>query len=147
MTDPRPKLLIVDDTPANIHFLAEGLAEAYELRAALCGEDALQAVAEDLPDLILLDGNLPGLSGFEVCRRLKEAPATRPIPVIFVTGRDEEEDELEGLQAGAADYITRPFSLAILRCRVQTHLELKRHRELLASLSPAGPSNEEGVCK
>ncbi len=128
---PRPRILIVDDTPTNITLLVQTLADEYEVRAAIHGDDALEAVAEETPDLILLDINMPGMDGHEVCRRLKADPGTQSIPIIFLTGRDEEEDELKGLSLGAVDYLTRPLSIPILRARLRTHLELKRSRDII----------------
>jgi diguanylate cyclase (GGDEF)-like protein len=128
-------LLVVDDMPANIHLLATALMDDYEILVATSGEDALELIQDRLPDLILLDVIMPGLSGHDVCRRLKEDPRTQGIPVIFITGQNEESDELEGLELGAVDYITKPFSLPIVMARVHTHLELKHYRDLLESLS------------
>jgi diguanylate cyclase (GGDEF)-like protein len=127
----RPSVLIVDDEPANVRVLAEALQGAYELRFATGGERALALVARHAVDLILLDVVMPGLDGFELLRRLKAEPATREIPVIFVTARDEVGEEERGFDAGAVDYITKPISPAIVRARVRTHLELKRQRDLL----------------
>ncbi len=130
-----PSLLIVDDTPTNISLLVEALKDDYQVRVAIDGEDALAAVSEERPDLILLDVNMPGMSGAEVCRILKAEPDTAGIPIIFVTGRDDEADELLGLQLGAADYVTRPFSIPILRARIQTHLKIKSYQDQLERLS------------
>lgn len=90
---------------------------------------------ETVFDLILLDIMMPGMSGYELCRRLKADPATRNVPVIFITAKSEESDETHGLELGAVDYITKPFSMPIVQARVRTHLELKRHRDLLENLS------------
>lgn len=128
-------LLVVDDMPANIQMLATALMEDYEILVATSGNDALELIGDRLPDLILLDVVMPGMSGHEVCRRLKAEPRTQGVPVIFITGQNEEADELEGLELGAVDYITKPFSLPIVQARVHTHLELKRCRDLLESLS------------
>ncbi|HSX62165.1 MAG TPA: diguanylate cyclase [Tahibacter sp.] len=127
----RPSVLIIDDEPANVRVLAEALQGAYDLRFATDGERALALVARHAVDLILLDVVMPGLDGFELLRRLKAEPATREIPVIFVTARDEIGEEERGFDAGAVDYITKPVSPAIVRARVRTHLELKRQRDLL----------------
>jgi diguanylate cyclase (GGDEF)-like protein len=127
----RSRLLVVDDAPANLRLLVGGLGDLYELRVAKSGSDALALLDGWAPDLILLDVMMPDMDGHEVCRRLKADPARKDIPVIFVTGRDEESDELAGLEAGAVDYIAKPFSLPIVRARVGTHLELKRYRDLL----------------
>ncbi|MBK8727658.1 MAG: diguanylate cyclase [Holophagaceae bacterium] len=132
MAEPlRPRLLLVDDAPINLQMLEAGLEDAFECRCATGGAEALALMGSWLPDLVLLDVAMPGLDGLAVCRRLKADPALQDIPVIFVTGRDDEADELEGLEAGAVDYITKPFSLPIVKARVGTHLELKRCRDLL----------------
>jgi len=128
-------LLVVDDMPANIHLLATSLMDDYEILVATSGADALELIQGRLPDLILLDVIMPGMSGHEVCRKLKEDPQTRRIPVIFITGQNEESDELKGLNLGAVDFIAKPFSLPIVMARVRTHLELKHYRDLLENLS------------
>lgn len=131
----RARVLLVDDVPTNIRLLTRVLAPDHDVMAATNGEDALQLAARELPDLILLDVEMPELDGYAVCRRLKAAPATAAIPVIFVTARTDEADEIEGLRLGAVDYITKPFREAIVLARVQTHLELKRYRDLLQDRS------------
>ncbi len=132
----RQKILIVDDMPANIAVLVKALTSDYEISVAVDGEDALSiAASEHAPDLILLDIMMPGVDGYEVCRRLKKDAATREIPVIFITAKDAEKDETRGLELGAVDYITKPFSLPIVKARVKTHLELKRKSDLLENLA------------
>lgn len=120
-------ILIVDDTADNLSLLAGLLKDVYRVRLANSGEKALAALAvgDDLPDLILLDVVMPGLSGHEVCERLKADPRTQAIPVIFLTGMSSEEDESKGLALGAADYITKPVSPPILLARVQTQLLMR----------------------
>lgn len=135
MQSARAKLLIVDDVPANVRVLVQGLLADYDLRIATGGTDALQAVAAELPDLILLDVAMPEPDGHEVCRRLKADPQFQHIPIIFISGRDEEQDELLGLKLGAVDYIGKPFSLPIVKARIATQLELKRCRDLLEAQS------------
>ena len=108
--DGKPRILIVDDIPENIHMLMETLKDEYIFLAAKSGDRALRlARADPPPDLILLDIMMPGMDGYEVCRRLKADSRTRDIPVIFVTARDANEDEEEGFKLGAADYISKPF--------------------------------------
>ncbi len=120
-------ILIVDDTPENIQLLSDVLTPAYKVKAALNGERALTiAVSDPVPDMILLDVMMPGLDGLEVCRRLKANPKSAAIPVIFVTGLAEEQNEERGLALGAVDYITKPISPPIVRARVKTHLALYR---------------------
>lgn len=124
-------LLLVDDSPANLHSLIAGLRDQYQILLATDGEQALQVAKNSLPDLILLDVMMPGTDGYQVCRQLKQDPLTAEIPVIFVTGKTDERDEMVGFELGAVDYITKPFSLPLVLRRVQTHLELKYHRDQL----------------
>lgn len=134
--DRKQSILIVDDVPSNIKILGDALKEHYHVRAALNAKDALAiASSQDPPDLILLDVVIPEMDGYEICRELKNNDATRHIPVIFTTSKDQEEDETKGLEAGAVDYITKPFRLPIVKARVKTHIELKIQRDLLRELS------------
>ncbi len=129
------RLLLVDDRAMNLDALLATLDQGYDLRVAINGQTALDLIATGyLPDLILLDIMMPGMDGYEVCRRLKEREKTRDIPVIFLTALDSEEDEAKGLELGAVDYIIKPFNPAIVRQRVNTQLELKQHRENLQYL-------------
>ncbi len=134
MTDTDKKVvLVVDDAPANIRVVNEILHNTYKVRIATNGAKALElAVAEPCPDLILLDVVMPGIDGYEVCTRLKADPATRDIPVIFLTGQTETTDETRGFEVGAVDYIHKPFSPAVVAARVQTHLALREAREQLS---------------
>jgi putative two-component system response regulator len=121
----RQTVLVVDDVPENIDLLSEVLREHYHIRVATNGEKALKIVYSDAPpDLILLDIMMPGLSGLELCRRLKANPDRRKIPVIFVTAMCSVEDEKLGLETGAVDYITKPISPPVVLARVRTHLAL-----------------------
>ncbi|MFA6224393.1 MAG: SpoIIE family protein phosphatase [Desulfomonilaceae bacterium] len=127
----KPKVLIVDDTPENIQVLMETLKDQYTIVAAINGEKALKmAVAEPRPDLILLDIMMPGMDGYEVCRRLKGDEQTQHIPIIFVTAKTEVEDETLGFELGAMDYISKPFRIPVVKARVKAHLELKILRDL-----------------
>jgi len=129
----KPKVLIVDDTPENIQVLMEMLKDQYTIVAAINGEKALKmAVAEPMPDLILLDIMMPGMDGYEVCRKLKADEQVQHIPIIFVTAKTEVEDETLGFELGAMDYITKPFSIPVVKARVKAHLELKILRDLEA---------------
>lgn len=129
-------ILIVDDTPVNIQMLVSALKDTYRVRVANGGRKALAiAESDDPPDIILLDVKMPELDGYEVCRRLKQNPATMQIPVIFVTTRGSSEDEAFGLNLGAVDYISKPFSIPVVKARVRTHLQLKRHTDKLESLA------------
>ena len=119
-------VLIVDDTPTNVSIIANALQGKFKTKIATNGEKALAlAQASDKPDLILLDVEMPGMDGYEVCRRLKGTPSTANIPVIFLTGKTEHEDEKMGFEVGAVDYIHKPFSTEIVLARVQTHLSLQ----------------------
>jgi diguanylate cyclase (GGDEF)-like protein len=131
----KQKILIVDDAPANIRILGQALAEDYQLRIATNGARALEIVKSDTPDIILLDIIMPEMDGYDVCKRLKEDELTRNIPVIFVTGKTDEEHEFRGLELGAVDYIGKPFSIPIVKARVKNHLELKRRGDLLEELA------------
>jgi len=129
---PKQSILVVDDTPENITILSEVLCNDYRIRVATSGEKALKIIySDEPPDLILLDIMMPGLSGLEICRRLKANPDRRRIPVIFVTAMSSIEDEERGLAIGAVDYITKPISPPIVKARVRTHLALyDQSREL-----------------
>jgi diguanylate cyclase (GGDEF)-like protein len=132
---PRRRVLIVDDQPANVHTLAEVLREEYELFFATSGERALELAAGGGLDLVLLDVVMPGLDGFEVCRRLSLDEHTHGIPVIFVTALGEVGDETRGFDVGGVDYITKPISPPVVRARVRTHHELKDARDRLEQLA------------
>ena len=119
-------VLIVDDTPTNIAVISGVLEDSFKIKVATNGETALGiAQAADKPDLILLDVEMPGMDGYEVCRRLKANPVTCDIPTIFLTGRVEAADEQKGFEVGAVDYIHKPFSAPIVLARVKTHLALQ----------------------
>jgi serine phosphatase RsbU (regulator of sigma subunit) len=126
-------LLVVDDAPANIQVAQSILKDEYKIRVATSGAKALELVkVEPVPDLVLLDVMMPEMDGYEVCIRLKAEESTRNIPVIFLTGKTESADETKGLEVGAVDYIRKPFSPAIVKARVRTHLMLRDAREELA---------------
>jgi signal transduction histidine kinase len=121
-------ILIVEDVPANIDILLGVLEDEYSVSVALDGRNALMSVETVNPDLILLDIMMPGMDGYQVCAKLKEDPATREIPVIFLTAMNEDADEEKGLRLGAVDYITKPFNPGIVKARVRTHLALRQAR-------------------
>jgi len=129
----RPLILAVDDEASNLQLLRQILQDHYRLLFAKDGARALELVRQEQPDLVLLDVMMPGMSGYEVCAALKANPATASVPVVFVTALTETDDELEGFEAGAVDYITKPVSPPIVRARVRTHLSLVRMEELRAS--------------
>lgn len=125
-------VLVVDDTPANLSLMTSLLRDKYKVKAAIDGEKALRIAQSDAPpDLILLDIMMPGMDGYEVCRHLQANPATRDIPIIFLTARAGIEDEKMGLELGAVDYITKPISPPIVLARVRNHLALKASADFL----------------
>jgi diguanylate cyclase (GGDEF)-like protein len=132
---PRARLLIVDDQPLNIRLFHEIFHADHEVFFATNGEDALEFCRTTLPDLILLDVIMPGLNGYEVCRRLKADPRTSEIPVVFVTAQSEASEEEDGLAAGAVDFIAKSASANVMRARVRTLLTLKRQSDLLRRLA------------
>jgi len=124
-------ILLVDDVRTNINILVEALKGDYRLGFALDGESALKFAVAKHPDLILLDIMMPGMDGYEVCRRLKADPVTRDIPVLFITAMDEIKSKTVGFELGAQDYITKPFEVLEVKARVKTHLTLKLARQVL----------------
>lgn len=128
--DATPTLLVVDDEPTNLRVLKGILQQDYQLTFAKSGEDALQIVADKKPNLILLDIMMPTMSGYDVCRQLKQDPNTSSIPVIFVSALNDELDEALGFELGAVDYITKPVSPALVKARVKNHLSLVQADEL-----------------
>ncbi|NVO06941.1 MAG: two-component system response regulator [Rhodoferax sp.] len=128
----RPTILVVDDTLDNLTLMSGLLKELYKVKIANSGEKALKAVQGDNPpDLILLDIMMPGLSGWDVCKILKEDPKTRSIPIIFLTAMTATEDETKGLEMGAADFITKPINPPIVLARVAGQLQLKAAADFL----------------
>ena len=123
------KIMIVDDTPVNLKLLNEMLQDHhYSVYAFPKGDLALQAAPRVLPDLILLDINMPGMNGYEVCEHLKKEKLLAEIPVIFISALNDTEDKVKGFSLGAVDYITKPFQLPEVLMRVNTHLELRRQK-------------------
>src|SRR5512137_1839850 len=126
------RLLVVDDTAANRQLLTNLLTEqGYIVHPASDGELALEFVRSTIPDLILLDIRMPGMDGYEVCRRLKADERTRDIPIIFISILEDERDKVQGFRAGAVDYITKPFQPEEVLARIQTHLRLRELTERL----------------
>ncbi|MBS3953312.1 MAG: response regulator [Methylomicrobium sp.] len=129
----KPNILVVDDQPENLLILDDLLAADFTVHAASSGEQALATVSADAPiDIILLDVIMPGINGFEVCRRLKASPTTRNIPVLFLTSLDSIADETEGFTVGGEDFIHKPFSAPVVLARIHTHLQLANNRRDLA---------------
>ncbi|MBF0371501.1 MAG: response regulator [Magnetococcales bacterium] len=141
----KPSILVVDDTPENLDVLKGVLRDRYMVRPAINGALALKLAAKDpQPDLILLDIMMPEMDGYEVCRRLKESPRTKDIPIIFVTAKAKVEDELKGLEMGAVDYIQKPISPPVVEARVKTQLSLRHaNRELVQKNSRLYEINEK----
>ena len=117
-------VLVVDDTEANVDILVDALGELYDVSVAMDGREALESVGDEPPDLILLDIMMPEMDGYEVCRRLKGHERYGKIPIIFLTALTEVENKTKGFQLGAVDYITKPFEIAEVKARVETHLKL-----------------------
>ncbi len=127
MSADQPSVLVIEDEPAQREVLSYNLeAEGYAVSRAETGDEALVLVAEVQPDVIILDWMLPGVSGIEICRRLKSSTATRNIPVIMLTARSEESDRVRGLETGADDYVVKPYSVVELMARVRTQLRRVR---------------------
>lgn len=131
----RATVLLVDDVPANLSLLSGILLDDYRIQLATSGAKALELVAASAPDLILLDVMMPEMDGHEVCKRLKSNPATRDIPVLFVTAQNQIEDEELGLTLGAMDYIHKPISPPIIKARVRNHIALKLQTDALKRLT------------
>ena len=139
--DTRPTVLVVDDERINIEVLHNLLIDDYRVKVAIDGHGALDAVTtEPVPDLILLDIIMPGMDGLEVCRRIKSDPATAAIPILFLTSKSSDRDEVSGLETGASDYLVKPIRPSIVKARVKHHLALlferreleKTNRDILA---------------
>jgi adenylate cyclase len=125
-------ILIVDDVPVNLQALESILqTRGFRVEKATNGEQALELVKHNLPDLVLLDVMMPKMNGYEVCQHLKDNPVTSKIPVIFLTGRNDSYSIIKGFAAGALDYVVKPFHAPELLARINTHLELKRSRDMI----------------
>ena len=128
-------ILIVDDEVTNIEVLSSILEDEHETYFATSGPDAIEIARSSKPDLILLDVLMPGMDGYEVCRRIKAEPVTADIPVMFTTALGDHTAETKGLELGAIDYITKPITPIVVQARVRNHLELKWARDKLAKLA------------
>ncbi|MDP2784343.1 MAG: diguanylate cyclase [Sulfurimicrobium sp.] len=133
--EDRPRILIVDDERININLLNALLKTDYKIMVATEGEQAIKAALTGKPELILLDVLMPGIDGYEVCRRLKAMAATQTIPIIFITAMGEVENEAMGFALGAVDYIAKPFNSAVVKARVGVHMKLKRNGDMLENLA------------
>jgi PleD family two-component response regulator len=137
---PKGDILIVDDMPVNLRLLSNMLTEqGYKVRSVINGQMALTATQAAPPDLILLDINMPGMNGYEVCERLKTDEQTRDIPVIFISALDEIHDKVMAFTVGGLDYITKPFQFEEVLARVETHLSLRRLQKQLQDSSKSWP--------
>lgn len=125
-------VLIVDDTEENLDILVEALADNYEVSVAMDGETALESIEMELPDIILLDIIMPGMDGYEVCRKIKSNRRTGSIPIIFLTAITDIESKAKGFELGAVDYITKPFEILEVKARVRTHLTLEIAKDQLS---------------
>lgn len=135
MPDQNNEILVVDDTVANLKLLLDMLIEkGYKVRPANNGEQALASVAIRKPELILLDIKMPGMDGYEVCRRLKEDEETRDIPVVFISALDDLAARIKGFEVGGVDYISKPFQQEEVLMRVETHMQLHKMQENLEQL-------------
>lgn len=135
---PAPRtasVLVVDDQITNIQVLHSLLGEEFDVRMATNGLDAVRLVEDAPPDLILLDIQMPGMSGYEVCRHLRASEHTQHIPVIFITAQNSPEEETQCFRAGAVDFIAKPINPEVVRARVRTHIRLKRQSDLLRDLA------------
>ena len=138
MTEPRADLLIVDDTPDNLRLLTDMLKQqGYKVRGARSGEMALRAAGSLPPDLVLLDINMPGMDGYEVCRRLKADDTTRGIPVVFLSALDEPLDKVRAFEVGSVDYISKPFHLDEVLARIRNQLQLRSMEQELRRANEA----------
>ncbi|WP_430464231.1 phosphate regulon transcriptional regulator PhoB [Tabrizicola sp.] len=127
MAAPKPVVLLVEDEPAQREILRYNLeAEGFDVVIACDGEEAMERVAEGLPDLILLDWMMPHVSGLEVCRRIRARSETKGIPILMLSARSEEVDKVRGLETGADDYVIKPYSVAELMARLRAHLRRVR---------------------
>ena len=129
------RILVVDDAMENVQILHQALRDEHEVLFALSGEKAIEVALAQQPDLILLDAVMPGMDGYAVCAALEASPRLQDIPVIFVTALSQPEDETRALEAGAVDFISKPFNVAVVRARVRSQLTIKRQADAMRELS------------
>lgn len=134
--NPEPKILVVDDTPANVKLLADLLTvKGYAVSTATNGEQALASIGREQPDLVLLDVMMPGMSGYDVCRRIRDDPATTLLPVVMCTSLDPQQERVKGIEAGADDFLSKPVNQPELFARVKSLLRVKQLHDELAALN------------
>ena len=130
------KILVVDDTPMNVKLLADLLGvKGYTVTTAASGKEALEKIDADCPDLVLLDVMMPGMTGYEVCKKLRENPATAMLPVVMVTALDPGQERVKGIEAGADDFLSKPINQPELLARVRSLLRVKALHDELAELN------------
>jgi class 3 adenylate cyclase len=130
------RILVVDDTPSNVKLLADVLtARGYAVATAASGAEALATIARDAPDLVLLDVMMPGMSGYDVCRRIRETPATAMLPVVMITALDPGQERVKGIEAGADDFLSKPVNQAEVLARVRSLLRIKVLHDELTDLN------------
>ncbi|MGA8148554.1 MAG: response regulator [Gallionellaceae bacterium] len=125
VSEVRPKILVVDDAPENLMVMEAILGNDYSLKLLDNANDALNYAFANPPDLILLDVMMPEIDGFETCRRIKANPKLADVPVIFITSKNDVQDEEQGFSVGASDFIHKPISAPVVAARVKTHLKIK----------------------
>ncbi len=131
-----PTIIAIDDSVDVLLSIGATLEPDYDIRVARSGEEGLALAAELHPDLILLDINMPGMDGFETCRRLQQDQALKNIPVIFLTSLDRQEDEVRCFETGGVDFVTKPFSPIVLRSKVATQVQFKKQADMLRIQTP-----------
>jgi CheY-like chemotaxis protein len=145
--EDRPKILVVDDEPFNLEIMQEILEEDYEVSYAKSGSECMDMVTKLMPDVVLLDVNMPGMSGYEVCQKLKENPKTTNIPVTFVSALDTLAERLAGYEVGGDDYICKPFEAGELLSKVTIAVKYKKERESLMAEAERAMSKAMSVSK
>src|SRR4051794_34562670 len=123
------RVLLVDDAKTNLDILVEGLKSDHKLSLALNGEMALQVASRMPPDLVLLDIVMPGMDGYEVCRRLREAPETAEVPIMFLSSLEEVQNKARGFEVGGNDYLTKPFEMVEVKARIRSLLKAKMYND------------------
>jgi DNA-binding NarL/FixJ family response regulator len=145
MLHEKPTILVIDDEAINIQVISEILDDDYDIIFATQGQEGIRLARETSPDIILLDVKMPGMDGYEVCARLQEDHRTAAASIIFVTALDSTVQEIQGLEAGAIDYITKPLTPQIVRARIRNHLELRRKMRHPASYEAAAGAAIDGI--